>query len=613
MNIGAALMVNLGADTAICPGSFIKLDPGNFGPTATYLWGSTFTAMGGYNGRKDSALGTQFPGTYWVTVTKNGCVGRDTVVVSHKDSLTAEFTTILHGSGSCGPYTVDVNDDSKECVSSVETRIWDFGDGTVITSTDETYSHNYGASGSYTIRLIAITSAGTRDTAEHMVSFTGGSLAVNLGKDTTICQGTTIILDAGNPGSTYAWSTGETGQTISVNTSGTYSVEVNNGLCKAVDSVTITVSSTLNIQLGNDTTICPLNSVTLDAGYYPGATYLWSSNAGNATSQTVPVSPDDPSTVYTVTVTQGTCKGTGTKTVYVSSVLPVNLGNDTAICAGSNITLDAGHPGATYLWNNGTSFQTNTVADAGMYKVTVDYLGCKGEDSIAIALITPPAPVNLGNDINVCFGNSIVLDAGDYTGVNYLWSTGATSRTITVSSSGTYSVIVSGCGTPVTDTINVTMGNLTSPVITQSGLELVCTQADSYQWYKDGILISGATGQRYKAKGYGNYSVVITNTALGCSGKSADYWFVPAGDFYLGDIRVKITPNPSSGQTKLVLSKLPSKPIKVTIFDRIGRRLAEKQVSNTVTDINMTMYAKGLYFVECVLDNNKLILPLVTQ
>lgn len=384
-------------------------------------------------------------------------------------------------------------------------------------------------------------------------------------------------------------------------------------MCKARDTIQVTVSGSLSVNLGNDTTICPLNSITLDAGH-PGATYLWSSNVnGPVNNQTVTVSPDDPTNVYTVTVTQGGCSGTGTITIHVNSALPVNLGSDTAICSGSFITFDAGYPGATYLWNDGQSSRTITKSEAGIYKVNVTYNGCSGEDSIRLTVIDPPAPVNLGDDINVCFGNSLVLDAGEYTGVTYLWSTGETTRTITVSSSDTYSVTVSGCGTPVTDEINVTMSNLTTPVITQSGLELICSQADSYQWYKDGVLIPGATNQRYKPRGYGNYSVVVTNAALGCVGRTADYWFVPGGDFYLGDIRVKITPNPSGGQTKLVLSKLPSKPIKVTVYDRVGKRIITREVIDKVTDINMSMYAKGLYFVECILDNNRVILPLVTQ
>ena len=64
--------------------------------------------------------------------------------------------------------------------------------------------------------------------------------AVFLGNDTTIMQGQTLILDAGNPDSDYLWSTGETTQTLPVSVSGTYAVNVSS-FCGA-DADTIDVS-----------------------------------------------------------------------------------------------------------------------------------------------------------------------------------------------------------------------------------------------------------------------------------------------------------------------------------------------------------------------------------
>lgn len=57
--------------------------------------------------------------------------------------------------------------------------------------------------------------------------FTSTSRAqVNLGPDTVICSGNSYTLDAGNSGSSYAWSTDENTQKISIHHSGTYSVTV---------------------------------------------------------------------------------------------------------------------------------------------------------------------------------------------------------------------------------------------------------------------------------------------------------------------------------------------------------------------------------------------------
>ena len=609
VTVNPALVVNLGADQGLCPGGFITLNAGNAG--ATYKWGSTYMPSY-YGSRTTQTVNATGAGTYWVTVKKSGCSATDTIVLSPKDPITAAFSTTQSGDGSCGPYRVNVTENSAVCTGSVADHSWDFGDGTVITGYNQTYTHDYTVAGSHTITLIVTNSGGFKDTIQHIVSFTGSSFAVNLGKDTTICSGSSLILNAGNAGSTYLWSTGETTQTISVNNSNAYYVQVSNGICIATDTINVAVSAQLNVNLGNDTTICAGNSVILDAGN-AGSTYTWSGNTGNATTQTVTVTPASGTTTYTVTVSNGACTGQGSRNITVSSSLPVNLGADTAICAGNSITLDAGYPGAVYTWNDAVSTQTRNITTAGTYKVSVNNNGCVGEDEINIALMNPPSAINLGNDINMCFGNSVELDAGDQGGAAYVWSTGATTQKITVTGSGTYHVSVTGCSVTVRDTINVTMGNLPLPSITQSGLELISSDADSYQWYKDGNFIPGATGKKYKPRGYGSYSVEITNTAMGCTGKSADYWFVPSGQVYLGDVRVKVTPNPSSGFTKLVLSKAPSKPINVTVYDAIGRRILSTTATNTVTDINLMSFAKGLYFVECILNDQKVILPLITQ
>lgn len=62
---------------------------------------------------------------------------------------------------------------------------------------------------------------------------------VALGGDTVLCPGAVLTLDAGNPGKTHNWSTGESTQTISVAAAGTYMVTVSDGACSATDSITI--------------------------------------------------------------------------------------------------------------------------------------------------------------------------------------------------------------------------------------------------------------------------------------------------------------------------------------------------------------------------------------
>ncbi|HRN55510.1 MAG TPA: PKD domain-containing protein, partial [Agriterribacter sp.] len=547
---------------------------------------------------------TLMAGKFWVTVRKDGCSATDTIIVTNKPNIIPGFTYTQ--TGSCSPVKVSFTNTSESC-NSIISYEWDFGDGSlVLTGYNPDPEHDYDQPGPYKI-ILTVSTSGDAETYEENIIVTGTGIPVDLGNDTSICAGSSITLDAGDhPGATYEWAPGgQTTQQITVDEADTYIVTVTKDGCKSIGVIQVTVVPALTVDLGNDTTICPGNSVLLDAGN-PGATYIWSTGE---TTQTIST---DTAGVYSVTVSKGSCSGSGSVEVHISSALPVSLGNDTTICAGSSITLDAGYPGATYLWNTGATSQTIPVTDAGIYKVTVSHNGCVGDAEMEIWLMESAIPVNLGNDTTICFGNAVVLDAGN-PGATYWWSTGETTQVIYPMISGAYSVEVTRCGITERDTIDLVIANLPSPSISQSGNELIASAADSYQWYKNGMVIQGATNQKYKPRGYGRYKVAVTSTVTGCSGESPEYFFMPEGGIYIGDIRVKISPNPGNGLAKLIFSKLPSKPVKVTVYDRVGRKILVTTMINTVNDINLMTYAKGEYFVECILDDKRIIIPLITQ
>ncbi len=225
---------------------------------------------------------------------------------------------------------------------------WDFGDGGTDTVANPT--HTYLTTGTDTVTLI-ITGTGPcssglgADTIKQVITIVTAPI-VNLGNDTSICTGQNVTLNAGNLGATYLWSTTETTQTISVNTAGTYWVIASYGACADTDSVVISISSNLNVAIGNDTTLCNGQSLTLNAGI-AGATYLWSTTE---TTQTISVNS---SGTYSVNVNNGGCTGTDTIIVTFVAAPLVALGNDTTFCSGQPITINAGNPGASYLWSNG--------------------------------------------------------------------------------------------------------------------------------------------------------------------------------------------------------------------------------------------------------------------
>lgn len=264
---------------------------------------------------------------------------------------------------------------------------------------------------------------------------------VNLGNDTTICGTINQVLDAGNTGSLYTWNTAAASQTIPVTTGGTYAVSVELNGCFDQDTITITQGAPLTVELGNDTAICEGNSITFDAGN-PGSNYTWNTAAG---SQTITINTAGE---YIVQVSNSDgCIESDSINLTVSPMPVVDLGNDTSICDGNTLILDAGNAGFTFDWNTSESSQTINTSGSGTYSVVVSGgPGCTDEDSITINIFTNPT-VNLGNDTSICSGDTITIDPQN-TGAKYQWSTAESTQSIMISTAATYSVTVTdvnGC------------------------------------------------------------------------------------------------------------------------------------------------------------------------
>ena len=120
-----------------------------------------------------------------------------------------------------------------------ETCAW-WIDGILQASTTTTLEVNWTGWGNRLIEVRAVSDCGTGNPAYKDVSVMYEP-EVFLGNDTTILQGQALVLDAGNPGSEYLWSTGATTQTIVVTTTGTYSVTVFNYCGSASDEIEVSV------------------------------------------------------------------------------------------------------------------------------------------------------------------------------------------------------------------------------------------------------------------------------------------------------------------------------------------------------------------------------------
>ena len=252
---------------------------------------------------------------------------------------------------------------------------------------------------------------------------------VNLGNDTSFCAGDSVILSSAvSAGDTYLWSTGSTGDTIHVGTSGTYWLTVSNG-CTAADSVHIVVSPHPLVNLGPDTAECQGHPIVLQSSYtYAGGTYLWS-NTTTAVTTTVTATG-----TYWLQVTVDGCSGADTIHVSILYDTFTLYTTDTAICKGQTVqVLSTGNPLQTYEWSPTAGIASYLIGSplitpdtSATYYVTVYYPGCPNiYDSLHID-VQPVPQVYLGGNRSVCKYDTIHITASVtpqwYTGYTYSWS-----------------------------------------------------------------------------------------------------------------------------------------------------------------------------------------------
>ncbi|GIV31547.1 MAG: hypothetical protein KatS3mg029_0898 [Saprospiraceae bacterium] len=277
----------------------------------------------------------------------------------------------------------------------------------------------------------------------HDLDFGFGCPAVNFDAATTnvSCPGEsngsiTLTITSGLSPFAIAWDDGaghsgsdsgvSSPYTITSLPEGIYGISITdaNG-CLGTGSVALDANPAPMPSISNQS-ICEGDSAVFDAG--PGyVSYFWSTGD---TTQTITVSIQD---TYFVAVTDSNgCTGVASASLIVHPRPDATIMGETTLCPGDSLFLFVAD-GVSFLWSTGdtTDYLQYPAAEGAVYSVTVTAAnGCTATDTDTISLYPAPNPGIDGNTL-ICTGDSTTLTA--LGGIDWFWSTGATTNSITVS------------------------------------------------------------------------------------------------------------------------------------------------------------------------------------
>lgn len=248
-------------------------------------------------------------------------------------------------------------------------------------------------------------------------------------------------------------------------------------------------------------------------------TYSWS--PGNATTQSITVSPTA-TTTYTCTTTVNGASCSDAIVVTVNPLPLVNAGTDQSICLNQPVTL-SGSGATSYSWNNSVINNTPfTPTATATYTVTgTDANGCVNTDNVVVTIKPLPA-TNAGLDQSICIGNPAIFNA---TGAfSYSWSNGVANN-VPFFPTATANYIVTGTNTngcSKKDTMTITVNAL--PIVNAGANQAICfgqnatltaTGAVSYTWLPGNATTASITVSPTATTAY----IVTGTNANACQGK----------------------------------------------------------------------------------------------
>ncbi len=345
-------------------------------------------------------------------------------------------------SGICVNRPTQFTDTTRTRYGVVDTWSWDFGD--VSTSADTSHLKNPGytftSQGAKNVTFIVTSSKGCTATIPTTINIVDKPPLSVAFKDTTICQGDVLQLEAIGQGD-FSWT--PTANITNANTSNpsvtppsttTYKVQLNDNGCLNIDSVKVAVVNAVNVDAGAPITICHTDSVQLSATS-DGLRFEWTP-VGEINNPTILNPVVKPSKIgantYRVTAYLGGCIPASDNVIITTVPYPTAIAtaNDDVICFAGSTQLNATITGNNFTWSPATSLaNANTRTPTATPTTTTQYIltvsdaasGCpkSSSDSVTITVL-PKINASAGRDTVVVIGQLLQFKATG--GTRYLWT-----------------------------------------------------------------------------------------------------------------------------------------------------------------------------------------------
>lgn len=476
--------VKLPSDTAICRNTRLTLNaqtPGGL----FYHWSS---------GETTPVIQTKNQFMYWVNVRDSFCLSTDTISYGLKGPINYLKDTFV-----CGQQTIALKGDPF-----ASNHLWNTGAVTVQMPVQK--------GGKYILRQQK-DGCTVWDTATIIMDSIPFS---DLGSDTLICVDPVFELKANAPlALSYKWDSGDTTSSIILQKSGKYAVTTYNKNCSYRDSVLIQAQINTTFSFGGDQFDCFSEPIVLNPKAKRTDKLLWS-NGSTAGSYIV----TKPGT-YWLRVTSGVCVNYDTITFFPKALPTVELGNDTVLCVGNKLLVDAQDSGFSYLWNTGADSRIIEVTKTGFYfveKRTSE--GCYATDSINVKFVNG-FELFQKHKWSVCEDSSTVIKPKQNL-VSYLWSDQSTLPTLSVRTGGPYWLeATDSIGCTVLDTVIV--DQFEKPVLTLDSVILSCDfplTLDPEGQFKTYLWSDGSKAPTIDVNTFGIVRLTVTDS-VGCKAKTS--------------------------------------------------------------------------------------------